>query len=565
MSVFFIRVWVDGDSIVAVSTGQGLITNAGDYGNATFIDAVAEGAYVDAGTLRPTLTYANNVLSSSLVTLLPAKDVTALLAQSGYGGQAVYNWADGNQYQWNGAAWGATPLTSQAVTSISDQSFTENIATAIIPYDNFSQDVKDLFDGIAADIGQLNTETATLETDIASIAADLGQLTDDTVALEADVTTLQTDYTALDGTVTSNVSAISGLETRVTSAEGAITASASDITQLQSDLTTAEGNISGNATAISGLDTRVTSAEGAITASASDITQLQSDLTTAEGNISGNASAISGLDVRVTDNEGDISSQASAITSLSTTVGNNTTSVTEALTSIDGIEGKYGVTIDNNGSITGFQLLSGVGGSAFNVRADQFAVFNSTGGGGDNPFTIFTSSRTIDGVTYPAGTYIEDAFIDNAAIVTASIGTLKIGNNAATVADFAQYNPTINSALFEPGAGFSTAFSACSGSISIPANQTADIFIAFNLRHGYISEPTQWGYRIQGLLTGGSVQTLTSRTAMVATNDFPVITYLETVSPGATAKSYTVLGQWYGENSNIELQDATLSIVARYK
>ena len=523
MSVFFIRVWVDGDSIVAVSTGQGLITNAGDYGNATFIDAVAEGAYVDAGTLRPTLTYANNVLSSSLVTLLPAKDVTALLAQSGYGGQAVYNWADGNQYQWNGAAWGATPLTSQAVTSISDQSFTENIATAIIPYDNFSQDVKDLFDGIAADIGQLNTETATLETDIASIAADLGQLTDDTVALEADVTTLQTDYTALDGTVTSNVSAISGLETRVTSAEGAITASASDITQLQSDLTTAEGNISGN------------------------------------------ASAISGLDVRVTDNEGDISSQASAITSLSTTVGNNTTSVTEALTSIDGIEGKYGVTIDNNGSITGFQLLSGVGGSAFNVRADQFAVFNSTGGGGDNPFTIFTSSRTIDGVTYPAGTYIEDAFIDNAAIVTASIGTLKIGNNAATVADFAQYNPTINSALFEPGAGFSTAFSACSGSISIPANQTADIFIAFNLRHGYISEPTQWGYRIQGLLTGGSVQTLTSRTAMVATNDFPVITYLETVSPGATAKSYTVLGQWYGENSNIELQDATLSIVARYK
>ncbi|HEV8077195.1 MAG TPA: hypothetical protein VGP45_02290, partial [Marinobacter sp.] len=118
MSVFFIRVWVDGDSIVVVRTGEGLITDAGDYGNATFIDAVAEGAYVDAGTLRPTLTYANNVLSSSLVTLLPAKDVTALLAQSGYGGQAVYNWADGNQYQWNGNPWNATPLTSQAVATI---------------------------------------------------------------------------------------------------------------------------------------------------------------------------------------------------------------------------------------------------------------------------------------------------------------------------------------------------------------------------------------------------------------------------------------------------------------
>jgi hypothetical protein len=118
MSVFFIRVWVDGDSIVAVRTGEGLITDAGDYGNATFIDAVAEGAYVDAGTLRPTLTYANNVLSSSLVTLLPAKDVTALLAQSGYGGQAVYNWADGNQYQWNGNPWGATSTSRETIARV---------------------------------------------------------------------------------------------------------------------------------------------------------------------------------------------------------------------------------------------------------------------------------------------------------------------------------------------------------------------------------------------------------------------------------------------------------------
>jgi len=118
MSVFFIRVWVDGDSIRAVRTGEGPITDAGGYGNATFIDAVAEGAYVDAGTLRPTLTYANNVLSSSLVTLLPAKDVTALLVQSGYGGQAVYNWADGNQYQWNGNPWGATSTSRETIVSV---------------------------------------------------------------------------------------------------------------------------------------------------------------------------------------------------------------------------------------------------------------------------------------------------------------------------------------------------------------------------------------------------------------------------------------------------------------
>ena len=479
MSVFFIRVWVDGDSIVAVRTGESLITETGDYGNATFIDAVAEGAYVDAGTLRPTLTYANNVLSSSLVTLLPAKDVTALLAQSGYAGQAVYNWADGNQYQWNGAAWGSTPLTSLAVASIADQSFTENIATAIIPYDNFSQGVKDLFD---------------------SIAADLGQLTDDTVALEADVTTLQTDYTTLNGTVTANVTAISGLETRVTSAEGAITASASDITQLQSDLTTAEGSISGNATAISGLD------------------------------------------VRVTDNEGDISSQASAITSLSTTVGNNTTSITQAQTSINGIEGKYGVTIDSNGSVTGFQLLSGVGGSAFNVRADQFAVFNSSGGGGDNPFTIFTSSRTIDGVTYPAGTYIEDAFIDNAAIVNASVGTLKIAENAVTVPQSQNLSSTIT--------GNGGLISINSFNYTLPTAGT--ILVLFNCSQEFPTGARDWRF---DLYIGPTI--VASRGGGNA-NSVPTINY----SSGTyAAGTYAITVLWYGEDSGVKITQRALSVL----
>jgi len=127
-------------------------------------------------------------------------------------------------------------------------------------------------------------------------------------------------------------------------------------------------------------------------------------------------------------------------------VGDNTTSITQAASSIDGIEAKYGVQIDNNGSISGYQLLSGVGGSAFNVRADQFAVFNSTGAGGDNPFTVFTSSRNIGGVVYPAGTYIENAYIDNAAIVNGSITNAKIANAAITdakIGDLAVTNAKI--------------------------------------------------------------------------------------------------------------------------
>ena len=119
---------------------------------------------------------------------------------------------------------------------------------------------------------------------------------------------------------------------------------------------------------------------------------------------------------------------ASDVTSLTTTVGTNTASITSASSSIDGIEAKYGVEIDNNGSISGFQLLSGAGSpSAFNVRADQFNLFNSSGVSGGTPFSVFTSSRTIDGVTYPAGTYMDDIYVQNSINVTDQSGNIIFG------------------------------------------------------------------------------------------------------------------------------------------
>ena len=119
---------------------------------------------------------------------------------------------------------------------------------------------------------------------------------------------------------------------------------------------------------------------------------------------------------------------ASDVTSLTTTVGTNTASITSASSSINGIEAKYGVEIDNNGSISGFQLLSGEGSpSAFNVRADQFNLFNSSGVSGGTPFSVFTSSRTIDGVTYPAGTYMDNIYVQNSINVTDQLGNIIFG------------------------------------------------------------------------------------------------------------------------------------------
>lgn len=247
------------------------------------------------------------------------------------------------------------------VQAVAKQIEATDIGPAVVDYDNFASDVVSLFDGIASD---------------------LGQLADDTVALESDVTTLQTQYTTLNGSVSANITAISGLETRVTDAEGQITASASDISSLQVDLSNVETDVSGQATAISGLDTRVTDAEGEISAVSSDVT------------------------------------------SLTTTVGDNTASISTVSQSIDGIEAKYSVDIDANGVASGFQLIGGGGASAFNIRADQFNIFPPSGStGGEQVFTVFSTPQTVDGVTYPAGTYVQNTlFAEGISTLSGGVG-----------------------------------------------------------------------------------------------------------------------------------------------
>ena len=304
------------------------------------------------------------------------------------------------------------------------------------------QDLAYARQSLTADVNEQNEAFASLTTELAAqINENAATIFSEQIvranadsAIASDVTALEASLTTTDGLVSGNATAISGLDTRVTSAEGSIVSQASSITSLEASLATTDGLVAGNATAVSGLDTRVTSTEGSIVSQASSITSLESSLAATDGLVAGNATAVSGLDTRVTSAEGSIVSQASALTSLSTTVGDNTTSISEAISSINGVEAKYGVSIDNNGNASGFQLLSGAGGSAFNVRADQFAVWDVNGNGGVAPFTIFTSPRTVNGVVYPAGTYIKNAIIDEAAIINGSITNAKIDNLAVTSA-----------------------------------------------------------------------------------------------------------------------------------
>jgi hypothetical protein len=72
------------------------------------------------------------------------------------------------------------------------------------------------------------------------------------------------------------------------------------------------------------------------------------------------------------------SATAQSISELQTEVEGNSNTISVQQDSIDGIEGRYGVTIDQNGNVAGFQLLNGTGGSEFKVSVDSFKIFNNT-------------------------------------------------------------------------------------------------------------------------------------------------------------------------------------------
>jgi hypothetical protein len=129
--------------------------------------------------------------------------------------------------------------------------------------------------------------------------------------------------------------------------------------------------------------------------------------------------------------DGEVSALASDVTSLTTTVGQNTTSITTNASSIDGIEGKYAVKINNNGHVSGFGLISTANNatptSVFTVTADAFKIVDTSGSATPtSPFEVYTTSRTVDGVTVPAGVYMENANITAANIKTLDVDVINL-------------------------------------------------------------------------------------------------------------------------------------------
>lgn len=112
---------------------------------------------------------------------------------------------------------------------------------------------------------------------------------------------------------------------------------------------------------------------------------LATRLSTIEAEADSNAAAItSETSARITA-DGVI---ASSVTALTTTVSGHTATLTAYGASIGGIEARYGVRLDVNGRVTGFETNAGAGGSNFIVVADRFAFVDpgNTAGAESIPF-----------------------------------------------------------------------------------------------------------------------------------------------------------------------------------
>ena len=227
---------------------------------------------------------------------------------------------------------------------------------------------------------------------------------------------------------------VDGWGVNILANESDITAIDVRVTAAESDILTNAGVASANAGAISALDVRVTENEGDITVSAADITTLQATvdlrnrtfrqpaaptadnigdiwIDTDDNNkiyrwngtiwedshdaqISATAASLTTLESRVTTAEGDIASAEVTI------LANTNATVTNS-GDITALEARYGVSLNVNGYITGFEQFNDGSSGTFQIMADNFYIVDPANGGQNPtiPFAVTGGIVYMDNVT----------------------------------------------------------------------------------------------------------------------------------------------------------------------
>lgn len=117
---------------------------------------------------------------------------------------------------------------------------------------------------------------------------------------------------------------------------------------------------------------------------------------------------------------------------------------------VSGLYAQYSVKLDVGGRVSGFGLASSATQSDFAINADKFYIAPPTGSSkGTSPFMVLTAAKTINGVSVPAGTYIQSAYIHNGSIDIAKINKASITNLQALTANIGHFKSAPSGARLE--------------------------------------------------------------------------------------------------------------------
>ena len=140
------------------------------------------------------------------------------------------------------------------------------------------------------------------------------------------------------------------------------------------------------------------------------------------GSLSVNATAINSTNTEVSRVNGVVTATANSLTTLQSTVGANTSAISIQGSVINGIKAEYTIKTDVNGLVSGIGLINDGTTSAIGINADMFYIGSPANN--KKPFAVLGSSGFINGVSVPAGTYIDTAFIANGTINNLQVGNL---------------------------------------------------------------------------------------------------------------------------------------------
>jgi hypothetical protein len=371
-----------------------------------------------------------------------------------------------------------------------------------------------------------------------------------TASLASAIQTLQTNFT---NEQTKTSGSYTNLVTLISNSTASL---ATSLQTLQTNFTNEQTKTSGSYT---NLITIISNSTGSVT---SRITSLESTFSSLS---TGTGATVSYVDQTVANST---SSFASSIQTLSSTVNSLSNTVTIFSSTINGITGKYGVTISGN-AITGFQLLGGGSTSEFIINADNFKV--KTNSGSLQPLSVTGDTVTLQNVNingnFALGTTpaVSGTSMSGTGAALNSNGTFALGNATKNIS-FNGTTLTINGDLIATGninAGAVSANTGVSasttvgpgtllttGNIDVTAGGQVMVIVNVFYTRGESNVAEQIIYNEPNF-------TLTSSKGLSITFTGGAYTYVD--SPGSSATNYSV--SMAATNAEIEATAKTRSLL----